>query len=145
MPRRGPAPKRDMSADPITGDPIVGKVVNVVMKDGKKTAARKIVYECLKRLGEKTGEEPVVVLKKAIDNVKPILEVRPRRVGGATYQVPVEVRHERKLSLALRWIIQFARNRSEKTMVDRLTNELFDAFNKRGGAVKKKEIGRAHV
>ncbi|RMG60134.1 MAG: 30S ribosomal protein S7 [Deltaproteobacteria bacterium] len=139
MPRRGPAPKREMIPDPVTGDPIVGKVINVVMKDGKKTVAQRIVYGALDRIKEKTGEDPVAVLKKAIENVKPILEVRPRRVGGATYQVPVEVRPERQLSLAIRWIVQYARNRSEKTMIERLTNEVLDAYNNRGGAIKKKE------
>lgn len=139
MPRRGPAPKREKAFDPLTGDPIVAKVINVIMKDGNKTAARKIVYGCLEILGSKTGDDPVRALNKAIDNVKPVLEVRPRRVGGATYQVPVEVRPDRRLSLALRWIITFARNRSEKKMVDRLANELLDALNNRGGAIKKKE------
>ncbi|NIS75921.1 MAG: 30S ribosomal protein S7 [Deltaproteobacteria bacterium] len=139
MPRRGPAPKRDRIPDPLTGDVIVGKVINVVMRKGKKTAARKIVYATLDKLKEKTGEDPVVVMKKAIENVKPVLEVRPRRVGGATYQVPVEVRPAKQLSLAIRWIVLFSRNRPEKTMIEKLTNELIDAYNNRGGSIKKKE------
>ncbi|NIO17231.1 MAG: 30S ribosomal protein S7 [Deltaproteobacteria bacterium] len=139
MPRRGPAPKRESIPDPVTDDIIVGKVINVVMKKGKKTAARRIVYTTLDKIREKTGEEPIAVMKKAIENVRPVLEVRPRRVGGATYQVPVEVRPAKQLSLAIRWIVQFARNRSEKTMTEKLTNELLDAYNKRGGSIKKKE------
>jgi small subunit ribosomal protein S7 len=123
----------------LTGDVIVGKVINVVMRKGKKTAARKIVYATLDKLKEKTGEDPVVVLKKAIENVKPVLEVRPRRVGGATYQVPVEVRPAKQLSLAIRWIVLFSRNRPEKTMIEKLANELIDAYNNRGGSIKKKE------
>ncbi len=139
MPRRGPAPRRERSIDPVTNDPVVSRVINGIMEDGKKWVARKIVYGCLERLKEKTGEEPVGVLKKAVDNIKPVLEVRPRRVGGATYQVPIEVRPARRGSLAIRWMIQYARNRSEKTITEKLTGEILDAFHGRGGAIKKKE------
>lgn len=139
MPRRGPAPRRERTVDPVTNDEIVSKIINGIMKDGKKWVARKVVYGCLERLKEKTGEEPVAVLKKAVDNIKPVLEVRPRRVGGATYQVPIEVRPDRRLSLAIRWLILFARNRSEKTITEKLTNEIIDAYNRRGASVKKKE------
>ncbi len=139
MPRRGPAPRRERSVDPVTNDEIVSKIINGIMKDGKKWVARKVVYDCLERLKEKTGEDPVAVLRKAVDNIKPVLEVRARRVGGATYQVPIEVRPDRRLSLAIRWLILFARNRSEKTITEKLTNEIIDAYNRRGASVKKKE------
>jgi small subunit ribosomal protein S7 len=117
----------------------VAKVIHAVMKDGKKSTAERIVYAALDVLREKTKDDPVAVLKKAVENCKPLLEVKSRRVGGATYQVPVEVRQDRRLSLALRWLLIFSRARAEKTMVARLSGELLDAFNNRGTTIKKRE------
>lgn len=139
MPRRGPVPKRQIPPDPVYKDVLVAKLINKVMKDGKKSLAEKIVYKAFDLIKEKTGEHPLTIFKKAIDNVKPVLEVRPRRVGGATYQVPIEVPEHRQISLALRWIVQFARERGERTMIERLANEIIDAYNGRGASVKKKE------
>jgi small subunit ribosomal protein S7 len=117
----------------------VAKVIHAVMKDGKKSTAERIVYAALDVLREKTKDDPVAVLKKAVENCKPLLEVKSRRVGGATYQVPVEVRQDRRLSLALRWLLNYSRARAEKTMVARLSGELLDAFNNRGTTIKKRE------
>jgi len=140
MPRRGPVPKREIPPDPKFGSVLVAKFINNLMKDGKKNKARKIFYSALELLREKSGgEDPLKIFEKAVENVKPLLETRPRRVGGATYQVPVEVRPERQVSLAIKWIIQAARERPEKTMVERLANELWDAYHERGAAIKKKE------
>lgn len=139
MPRKGPVPKREILPDPIFGSRLVAKFINRMMYDGEKSVAEKIFYNSLKVLGEKTQEEPLRAFEKAVDNVKPHMEVKARRVGGATYQVPMEVRPDRQVSLALRWIISYARNRGEKGMIARLSNELLDAYNSRGGAVKKKE------
>ncbi len=142
MPRKGPVQPREISPDPVYKDVLVHKLINKVMKDGKKSKAEKIVYTAMKNLSEKTGDDPLTALHKAIENIKPILEVRPRRVGGSTYQVPMEVPPRRQISLALRWLVEAARNRSGKgnyTMVEKLTNELLDAYNNRGAAVKKKE------
>ncbi|UYP18071.1 30S ribosomal protein S7 [Rhodococcus sp. Z13] len=139
MPRKGPAPKRPLVADPVYGSPLVTQLVNKVLLDGKKSTAERIVYQALEQAREKTGTDPVVTLKRALDNVKPALEVRSRRVGGATYQVPVEVRPGRSTTLALRWLVTFARQRREKTMVERLANELLDASNGLGAAVKRRE------
>ncbi|MGI9206486.1 MAG: 30S ribosomal protein S7 [Rhodococcus sp. (in: high G+C Gram-positive bacteria)] len=139
MPRKGPAPKRPLIADPVYGSPLVTQLVNKILMDGKKSTAERIVYQALEQAREKTGTDPVVTLKSALDNVKPALEVRSRRVGGATYQVPVEVRPGRSTTLALRWLVTFARQRREKTMVERLANELLDASNGLGAAVKRRE------
>ena len=140
MPRRGPVPKREIPPDPKFGSVLVAKFINNLMRDGKKNVARKIFYEALERLREKSGgEDPLKIFEKAVENVKPLLETRTRRVGGANYQVPVEVRPERQVSLAIKWIIAAARARSEKTMVERLANELWDAYNERGAAIKKRD------
>jgi len=139
MPRKGPAPKRPLIADPVYGSPLVTQLVNKILLDGKKSTAERIVYQALEQAREKTATDPVVTLKRALDNVKPALEVRSRRVGGATYQVPVEVRPGRSTTLALRWLVTFARQRREKTMVERLANELLDASNGLGASVKRRE------
>ena len=139
MPRKGPAPKRPLVVDPVFGSPLVTQLVNKVLLDGKKSVAERIVYGALEGARDKTGTDPVVTLKRALDNVKPTLEVRSRRVGGATYQVPVEVRSDRAQALAIRWLINSARARSENTMTERLSGELLDAANQRGSAVKKRE------
>jgi len=139
MPRRGFVPRRDAGADPVYGDPLVARMITGIMRKGKKTVAERIVYGSMEIIKEKAKEDPVSILKKAVDNTKPVLEVKSRRVGGATYQVPVEVRPERRLALSLRWMITFARGRSEKRMVDRLSAEILDAYNNRGLTVKKKE------
>ena len=139
MPRKGPAPKRPLVVDPVYGSPLVTQLINKVLVDGKKSTAERIVYGALEGARAKNGADPVATLKKAMDNIKPALEVRSRRVGGATYQVPVEVRPERRQALAIRWLINAARARSEKTMAARLSGELMDAANNRGNAVKKRE------
>lgn len=139
MPRKGPAPKRPLTADPVYGSPLVTQLINKVLLDGKKSVAEAIVYQALEGAAEKSGTEPVVLLKRALENVRPALEVRSRRVGGATYQVPVEVRPVRSTTLALRWLVDFARARREKTMTERLMNELLDASNGLGAAVKRRE------
>jgi small subunit ribosomal protein S7 len=139
MSRRHSADKREINPDPKFGDLVVTKFMNAVMYDGKKSVAETIVYGALEQVRAKTKQEPVVVFKQALDNVAPHVEVRSRRVGGATYQVPVDVRPERRQALAIRWLITAARNRNETTMVDRLSGELMDAANNRGTAVKKRE------
>ena len=139
MPRKGPAPKRPLVNDPVYGSPLVTQLVNKILLDGKKSIAESIVYGALEGCREKTGTDPVVTLKRALDNVKPALEVRSRRVGGATYQVPIEVRPGRSTTLALRWLVSFSRGRREKTMVERLANELLDASNGLGASVKRRE------
>ena len=139
MPRKGPATRRQLVTDPVYGSPLVTALVNKVLVSGKRSLAERIVYGALEGCREKTGNDPVVTLKRALDNVKPTLEVRSRRVGGATYQVPVEVRLERAQALAIRWLIGAARSRSENTMAARLSGELMDAANNRGNAVKKRE------
>jgi small subunit ribosomal protein S7 len=139
MPRKGPAPKRPLVNDPVYSSPLVTQLVNKVLVDGKKSIAERIVYAAMEGCREKTGTDPVVTLKRALDNVKPALEVRSRRVGGATYQVPVEVRPVRQTTLGLRWLVTFAKQRREKTMVERLQNELLDASNGLGAAVKRRE------
>ncbi|MGQ4596837.1 30S ribosomal protein S7 [Nocardia sp. R6R-6] len=139
MPRKGPAPKRPLINDPVYGSPLVTQLVNKILLDGKKSTAERIVYGALEQAREKTGTDPVVTLKRALDNVKPSLEVKPRRVGGATYQVPIEVRPGRANTLALRWLVNFSRARREKTMVERLANELLDASNGLGASVKRRE------
>ncbi|MEO1959242.1 MAG: 30S ribosomal protein S7 [Nautiliaceae bacterium] len=138
--RRRRAPKRPVMPDPIYNSEVVTKFINKVMWDGKKTLAERIVYGAIDRLeGKEEGKKGIDIFFQAIENVKPLLEVRSRRVGGATYQVPVEVRPERQQTLAIRWIVDAARNRNERTMVERLANELWDAANERGAAFKKKE------
>jgi len=139
MPRKGPAPKRPLVSDPVYTSPLVTQLVNKVLVDGKKSLAERIVYGAMEGCREKTGTDPVVTLKRALDNVKPALEVRSRRVGGATYQVPVEVRPVRSTTLGLRWLVTFSRQRREKTMIERLMNELLDASNGLGAAVKRRE------
>ena len=139
MPRKGPATKRQLVTDPVYGSPLVTALVNKVLRQGKRSLAERIVYGALEGARDKTGNDPVVTLKRALDNVKPTLEVRSRRVGGATYQVPVEVRATRRQTLAMRWVIEAARDRSEKSMAFRLAHELMDASENRGAAVRKRE------
>ncbi len=139
MPRKGPAPRRPVINDPVHSVPVVTQLINKVLKDGKKSVAESIVYGALEGVKDKSGQEPVVVLKRALDNVRPTLEVRSRRVGGATYQVPVDVRPLRADALALRWLVDFAQARREHTMTERLTNEILDASNGLGAAVKRRE------
>ena len=139
MPRKGPAPKRQIVIDPVYNSPLVTQLVNKVLTDGKKSVAEHIVHGALEGCREKTGTDPVVTLKRALDNVRPTLEVRSRRVGGATYQVPVEVRASRSTTLALRWLVSYARARREKTMTERLMNEILDASNGLGASVKRRE------
>jgi small subunit ribosomal protein S7 len=139
MPRKGPAPKHPVVVDPVYGSPLVTALVNKVLLNGKKSVAERIVYGAMEGAREKTGNDPVVTLKRALDNVKPTLEVRSRRVGGATYQVPIEVRASRSTTLALRWIVGYSRQRREKTMTERLMNELIDASNGLGASVKRRE------
>ncbi|MCZ6599721.1 MAG: 30S ribosomal protein S7 [Acidobacteria bacterium] len=139
MPRRREVPKRTVVPDPIYQSTLASRFINAVMVDGKKSTAEGIFYGAMDILKEKTGGDPIKAFKKAIDNVKPSLEVKARRVGGATYQIPIEVKPNRRLSLALRWVISFAKARGERGMKARLANEFLDASNLRGGAVKKKE------
>ena len=139
MSRRRAADRREVIPDPKYGDPVVGKFMNCLMIQGKKSVAERIVYDAFDRISGKGGHDQIKVFRDAIDNVKPAIEVRSRRVGGATYQVPVEVRSDRRQALAIRWIIDAARSRSEHTMMERLSNELIDASNNRGNAVKKRE------
>jgi small subunit ribosomal protein S7 len=139
MPRRREVPKRETLPDPIFGSTLISKFVNCMMSQGKKSVAEGAFYNSLEIVKDRAKEDPVKVFKKAMDNVKPVLEVKSRRVGGATYQVPIEVPQDRRTSLASRWIILNARNRSEKTMRERLAGEILDASNNRGGAIKKKE------
>ena len=139
MPRKGPAPKRPVETDPVYGSQMVTSLINKVLVDGKKQVAQRIVYAALEGTREKSGTDPVITLKRALDNVKPSLEVKSRRVGGATYQVPVEVRPARQNTLALRWLVGYAGSRREKTMSQRLMNELLDASNGLGASVKRRE------
>lgn len=139
MPRRRVAAKRRVLPDPIFNSILVTKFINGVMWEGKKSVAERIFYKAMDKIAEKTGEEPLKVFKKAVDNVKPTLEVKSRRIGGATYQVPLEVSQDRRNTLAIRWIVSNARKRSEKTMEDQLVGELLDAINNRGSAIKKKD------
>ncbi len=139
MSRRGIVPKREILPDPVYNSQLVTKFVNVVMRDGKKSVAERILYDALETIRERTSDDPMKVFKKAVENVKPAVEVKSRRVGGSTYQVPVEVRPSRRLALSMRWILQSAQRRSEKQMNLRLAGELMDAAGSRGGAVKKKE------
>lgn len=139
MPRKGPAAKRPIVIDPVYQATLVTQLINKVLLDGKRSTAEGIVYGALEGCRAKTGTDPVQTLKRALDNIKPTLEVRSRRVGGATYQVPVEVRPERSTTLALRWLVSFSKARREKTMVERLANEILDASNGLGAAVKRRE------
>ena len=140
MPRRREVPKRKINPDPKFGDRTLAKFMNVLMLKGKKSIAEQIMYQSFNHIAERGGgEEPLKMFKKALDNVKPMIEVKSRRVGGATYQVPVEVRAERRNALAMRWIITYARDRSERTMAEKIANEIIDAAQNRGNAVKKKE------
>ena len=139
MPRKGPAPKHPVITDPVYGSPLVTSLVNKVLWRGKRSVAERIVYGALEGCREKSGTDPVITLKRALDNVKPTLEVKSRRVGGATYQVPVEVKPGRATTLALRWLVSYSRARREKTMTERLMNELLDASNGLGASVKRRE------
>ena len=139
MPRKGPPPRRELMPDPIYRSVLVTQFVNKVLQRGKRSVAERTVYEALDIVKDKTGGEPIAALKRAMDNVKPQLEVKSRRVGGATYQVPVEVRPRRATTLAIRWLVGYARQRREKTMAHRLANELLDASNGIGSAVKRRE------
>ena len=139
MPRKGHIAKRDVLADPIYNNKVVTKLINNIMLDGKKGVAQKIVYGAFDRIANETGKEALEVFEEAMNNIMPSLEVKARRIGGATYQVPIEVRPERRQALGLRWLTMFSRKRSEKTMEDRLANEILDAANNTGSAVKRKE------
>jgi small subunit ribosomal protein S7 len=139
MPRKGPAQRRELIPDPLYRSLLVSQVVNKVMLHGKRTVAEKIVYDALKIVEEKSGAEPISTLKRAVDNIKPPLEVKSRRVGGASYQVPVEVRPRRANTLAIRWLVDFSRKRREKTMAECLANELLDASNGLGAAIKRRD------
>lgn len=139
MPRKGPAARREITPDPKYRDQTVAKFINVMMWGGKKSVAEQIFYRAMTFLGQRVGEDPLALFRRALDNTRPVLEVRSRRVGGATYQVPVEVRPARRSSLAMRWIVQSARRRPEKSMEEKLAAELSEAAQNRGGAVKKRE------
>jgi small subunit ribosomal protein S7 len=139
MPRKGHIAKREVAPDPVYGSTLVTKFVNSMMYDGKKSTAESIFYEAMKQLEQKGGDEALKLFKKAVENAKPVLEVKSRRVGGANYQVPVEVNADRRTSLAIRWLVSYSRTRGEKGMLDKLTNELLDAANGKGAAIKKKE------
>ena len=139
MPRRGNIPKRDVLADPLYNSKMVTRLINNIMYDGKKGVAQKIVYDAFEIIQEKTGNEPLEMFEKALENIMPVLETKSRRVGGSTYQVPMEVRPERRSTLGLRWLTNFARARNERTMRERLAGEIMDAVNETGGAVKRRE------
>ncbi len=139
MPRRGNVPKREVLPDPVYGSVVVAKLINSIMLDGKKGVAQKIVYDAFETIKEKTGEDPMEVFNKAMNNIMPQVEVKARRIGGANYQVPIEVRPERRQTLGLRWLTKYTRARGERTMSARLANELMDAANGLGGSVKKKD------
>ena len=139
MPRRGNVPHREVLPDPVYNSKLVSKLVNSIMLDGKQGVAQKIVYDAFDIVKEKTGKDPLEVYEQAMENIMPLLEVKARRVGGSNYQVPMEVRPARRQTLGLRWLTAYARNRSERTMKERLANEILDAVNNQGGAVKKKE------
>jgi small subunit ribosomal protein S7 len=139
MPRKGPAPRRDLMPDPVHRSVVVTQLVNKVLQRGKRSVSERIVYEALADIEKKTGSDPVSTLKRAVENVRPVLEVKSRRVGGATYQVPVEVRPRRATTLAIRWIVGYSRQRREKTMAARLSSEILDASNGIGAAIKRKD------
>ena len=139
MPRRAEVPKREVLPDPVYNSQLVSKFVNAIMLDGKKSVAERILYDALEIVGEQTGEDPMKIFKKAVDSVKPAVEVKSRRVGGSTYQVPVEVRPNRRLALSFRWLLESSKRRGEKTMKQKLAGELMDAAENRGAAIKKRE------
>lgn len=139
MPRYGKTPVREIVPDPKYNDVLVAKLINAIMKRGKKLLAQRIVYKAFDIIAEKKKENPLVLFYKAFENIKPVLETRPRRVGGATYQVPMEIPEKRRISLALRWLVQYSNARSEHRMEERLANEIFDALENKGGSIKKKE------
>ncbi len=139
MPRKGPAPRRELAPDPIYKSVLVTQIINKILERGKRTIAERIVYSALEQVEQKTGTDPVATLKRALEQVRPELEVKSRRVGGTTYQVPMEVRPRRATTLAVRWLTDFAKNRREKTMAERLANEIIDASNGVGAAVKRRE------
>ncbi|MCY3849791.1 MAG: 30S ribosomal protein S7 [Acidimicrobiaceae bacterium] len=139
MPRKGPAPRREIRPDPIYNSVLVTQFINKILQRGKRTLAERIVYDALESVEQKTGAEPVATLKRAVDNVRPQLEVKSRRVGGATYQVPIEVRPRRATTLSIRWIVSYARGRRERTMAERLANEIIDAGNGIGASCKRRE------
>ena len=139
MPRKGHVAKRDVLPDPIYNSKLVSRLINNIMQDGKKGTAQTILYNAFDIIAEKTGSEPMEVFEEAIENIMPVLEVKARRIGGANYQVPVEVRPERRITLGLRWLVQYSRSRGEKTMEQRLANEIIDAANNTGASVKKRE------
>lgn len=139
MPRRGGVPKREIIADPIYNSTVVTKLINQIMEDGKRGTAQRICYEAFDQIKEKTNQDPGEVFAKAMENIMPVLEVKARRVGGATYQVPIEVRPERRQTLGIRWLVMFSRKRSERTMSQRLANEIMDAANNAGSSVKRRE------
>lgn len=139
MPRKGPVPKRDVMPDPIYGNKLVTRLINKLMLDGKRGVSQKIVYDAFEEIRGRSGKEPMEVFEEAIRNIMPVLEVKARRVGGSNYQVPIEVRQDRRVTLGLRWLVNYARLRGEKSMVQKLANELLDAANNTGGSVKKKE------
>jgi small subunit ribosomal protein S7 len=139
MPRKGPAGRRDVAPDPVYLNPLVTQLINKVLLDGKKTTAERIVYEALEQISQKTANDPVITLKKAVENVRPLLEVKSRRVGGASYQVPIEVKPQRGTTLALRWLVSYSRARRENSMAERLTAEIMDAATGAGASVKRRE------
>ncbi len=139
MPRKGHVPKREVLPDPLYKSKLVSKLINTIMYDGKKGVSQRIVYAAFEQVAEKKGKEALEAFEEALNNIMPLLEVKARRVGGATYQVPMEIRPERRQALGLRWLVTYSRRRSEKRMEDRLANEIIDALNNTGGAIKKKE------
>ncbi len=139
MPRKGPAVKREIEPDPIYQNPLVTQLINKILLNGKKSLSERVVYQALEQISQRTANDPVITLKKAVENARPLLEVRSRRVGGATYQVPVEVRPTRGTTLALRWLVNFARQRREHTIAERLVGEIMDASNGQGSSVKRRE------
>ncbi|GMA64064.1 30S ribosomal protein S7 [Alicyclobacillus fastidiosus] len=139
MPRKGPVPKRDVLPDPIYGNKLVSRLINKVMLDGKKGVSQRIVYGAFDLIRERSGKDPMEVFETAMRNIMPVLEVKARRVGGSNYQVPIEVRNDRRVTLGLRWLVNYSRLRGEKTMEEKLANELLDAANNTGGAVRKRE------
>lgn len=139
MPRKGPVPKRDVLPDPIYGNKLVTRLINKVMLDGKKGVSQRIVYNAFDTIRERSGKDPMEVFETAMRNIMPVLEVKARRVGGSNYQVPIEVRNDRRITLGLRWLVNYSRLRGEKTMEEKLANELLDAANNTGGAVRKRE------
>ncbi|MFC4765953.1 30S ribosomal protein S7 [Effusibacillus consociatus] len=139
MPRKGPVPRREVLADPVYNNTMVSRLINKIMVDGKKGVAEKIVYDALETIREKSGKDPMEVFEAALKNIMPVLEVKARRVGGANYQVPVEVRPERRTTLGIRWLVNYSRQRGEKTMQEKLASEILDAANNTGAAVKKRE------